>query len=387
MDITTEKAALCALNRIFGFEPKTGIALLTGLGSAEAAFSLTSKDLDLLLGPHRRQRADLKWSSVENALKELEALARKGIRFTGWSEEGYPALLKDCDDAPVGLYIRSSTPDNELWGKRRMVSIVGTRDLSPYGREWCGRIVRNLASSAEKPTIVSGLAIGTDICAHRNAIESGLPTIGVMATGPDTVYPLRHMDFAEKMCRIPGCALVTDYPPGTPPLAIHFLRRNRIIAGLGEATLLIESKAKGGGMMTSNLAFSYGRDVYAVPGRIDDICSQGCNILIRNKMAEPITGEADLAESLGMKTADKAEQVSDKEILAGLYGGTRNSDRIETLSRILTTIRKRRGITVEELAEANGLAYSDTVRMTGLLESDGLITIDLLQRCCINVPK
>lgn len=386
MDITTEKAALCALNRLFGFEPRTGIALLAELGSAEAAFRLSGKDMDILLGPHRRQKSGMKWSSVDNAARELEDLSRKGIRFTGWSEEGYPERLKDCEDPPVGLYIRSGTADGNLWN-RRMISVVGTRDLSPYGREWCGRLVRSLAESRDRPVIVSGLAIGTDICAHRTALDAGLATIGVMATGPETIYPIRHIDFAEKMCRTPGCALVTDYPPGTAPLAIHFLRRNRIIAGLSDATLLIESKIKGGGMMTSNLAFSYGREVYAVPGRIDDICSRGCNHLIRNKVAEAVTGEDEFLKSLGIKTTGRQRGIPDNETVKNLYGSTQPKDRIESLTRLLTTIRKRRGITIEELAEAESMDYSSTARLTGLLESDGLISIDLLQRCCINAGK
>lgn len=386
MDITREKACLCALNRIFGFEPKTGLALIGHFGCASGIFGSDSKELEALLGPYSRFRKDITEQKVEEAADELESLKGKGIRFTGWCEDGYPELLKECADAPVGLYIRSATPDSRLWQKRR-ISVVGTRDISPYGREWCTRIVRQFAETAEKPAVISGLAIGIDICAHRTALDAGLPTIAVMATGPETVYPVRHTDFAERMAATPGCALVTDYPPGTVPLAVNFLRRNRIIAGLSEATLLIESKIRGGGMMTANLAFSYGREVYAVPGRIDDICSQGCNRLIGNKVAEAVTGGEELMKSLRMKNPSRSRKASWTECIRSVYGGRMGAEQTEAMVKVLTCIKKNRGVTLEELAEACGMTYSRTCQITGLLESDGFITVDILQRCSINANK
>ena len=131
MDIGREKACLCALNRIFGFEPKIGTALISHLGCAAEVFELERKDLDTILGPYSRFRNEITETNVGKAAEELEKLEAKGIRFTGWSEDGYPELLKDCEDAPVGLYIRSTTPDYLLWNRRKSVSIVGTRDISP----------------------------------------------------------------------------------------------------------------------------------------------------------------------------------------------------------------------------------------------------------------
>ncbi|MBR4978505.1 MAG: DNA-protecting protein DprA [Bacteroidales bacterium] len=387
MDSIKEKACLCALNRIFGFEPQIGHALLAHFEAAENIFELSRKDIDLVLGPHSGYRERISWKQVEKEHDELERLSKRSIRFTGCSEEGYPGMLRDCPDAPIGLYIRSTTPDHDLWSRRHTVSVVGTRDLSSYGREWCTRIIRSLASSPDKPLIISGLAIGTDICAHRTAIDNGLPTIAVMATGPESIYPIRHTDFAERLSCTPGCALVTDYPPGTAPLPLHFLRRNRIIAGLSEATLLVESKIKGGGMMTANLAFSYGREVYAIPGRIDDICSQGCNRLIRGKVAEAVTGDDEFLKSLGMTAGKKKNMVTDKEKIASIYGRDMTPDRLELMTKSLIMIRKCRGITIEELSGSIGVDYSTAAKLTGLLESDGLISIDLLQRCCINISK
>ena len=382
-----EKACLCALAKIFGFEPKTALALIAHCGCASSVFSLDEKDVDGLLGPYSKYRNLIRKTAVYEAAEELEMLGRNGTTFIGWGEEGYPDLLAECPDAPVGIYIRSRTPAADLWNRARSIAVVGSRDLSPYGREWCQRIVHGLADSAEKPLIVSGLALGTDICAHRAAIEAGLPTVAVLPTGPDSIYPFRHMEFAEQLCCTPGCALVTDYPPGTPPLAIHFLRRNRIIAGLSHATILTESRIKGGGMMTARLAFSYDRDVYALPGRVDDIRSQGCNLLIRSKIAEPVISVEDLTRSLGLK-ASKGRGHGNRTLrLQETYSGRLDAGTIQKLEETLRLICSQKGITVEELASAEGMAYSQAATFTSMLEMDGFIQIDLLQRCFPAIMK
>lgn len=382
-----EKACLCALNRIFGFEPKIAHAMLAHFGSASEVFSLKEKEVEQILGPYSRYRQSIRLSAVEKESIELERLERKDIRFLGCTEEGYPPLLKECADAPVGLYIRSRTPPEEIFMPRKEIGIVGTRDLSPYGKEWCTKIVEAFAGTESRPRIISGLALGTDICAHKAAVEYGLETIAVMATGPEDIYPGRHREFALRLCDTPGCALVTDYPPGTAPLAIHFLRRNRIIAGLSEALLLIESKVKGGGMMTSRLAFSYNRDVFALSGRVDDIRSQGCNYLIKNKIAEPIISPEDLIESLKLGPSSPRRREDWQEGLAREYGSRMSQDRISGMSAILLEIRKERGIQLEELCARCRMDYSQVAMLAGILESDGFISIDLLQRCTIMSRK
>lgn len=386
METTHEKACLCALNRIFGFEPKIALALISHFGSAAGVFALTPKETDSILGPHSKYRGCISPKAVEDAYKELEHCLRKGIRFVGWSESGYPSLLKECEDAPAGLYIRSSSPPEELWDGRRAIAVVGTRDLSPYGAEWCARLIRRLADIPEKdrPVIVSGLALGTDICAHKAALDCGLPTIGVMATGPEAIYPSRHRHEAERIVGTPGSALITDYPPGTAPLAVHFLRRNRIIAGLSEATVLMESKIKGGGMMTARLADSYNREVFALPGRVDDTRSQGCNLLIHNRTAHPITSIESFMKDLGMRIGKKSPGMSDAEHLSRLYTGRLTEDRISQMSRILLAIRGERGISIDDISAKLGLEYQKVSQLTGMLETDGVITVDLLQRCFIN---
>ena len=371
------------MNRIFGFEPKIGLELIAQLGSAASLFNLNDKELDLLLGHLPKYRSRITRAAVEAEERELEHLESSGISFCGWTESCYPDLLKECEDPPVGLYVRSSTPLTELWAPRTRIAVVGTRDISPYGKEWCEKVVRSLAHTDSSPVIVSGLALGTDITAHKTALDEGIPTIGVMATGPEEVYPFRHREFAKRLVSTPGCALISDYPPGTSPVALNFLRRNRIIAGLSEATLLIESKIKGGGMMTARLAYSYNRDVYALPGRADDLRSQGCNDLIRRKIAEPITSEKDLLESLGLTSRRKAPASSLDLRIESAYKDILSPERIRLVKCIIRTITNRRGITVDELTAATGADYRTVAELTGILEIDGLIYIDLLKRCRI----
>lgn len=382
-----EKSCHCALNRIFGFKPKIGLALISHLGSASEAFRLKDRDLDILLGPYTGMKGQLNPAAVEKAAEELSRLEDMDIRFVGWNEDDYPDLLHECEDAPIGLYVRSRTPVEELWKPQRRIAVIGTRDITPYGKEWCTRIVSDLAGAQEKPVIVSGLALGTDICAHRTALDNGLPTIAVMATGPEAVYPYRHSEFADRIISTPGCALVTDYPPGTAPLSIHFLRRNRIIAGLSEASILIESRIRGGGMTTSKLAFSYSREVYALPGRVDDPCSQGCNLLIRNKIAEPITSTDTLLESLRLDRTCRKHKISYEDVIRNAYNESRSSETVDRLCRIIRIIKEERGISLDEITSATGYDPGTVLHIAGLLETDGFINIDILQRCCIEIGK
>ena len=385
MENFEEKACLCALNRIFGFEPRIGLTLISHFGSAKDVFCLDVKELDEIIGPYSKFKGRITTKARDIAAEELQSLSDKGISFIGISEASYPKLLRECEDSPIGLYIKSRTPASELWVDPA-ISIVGTRDISPYGKEWCRKIVNGLSSTVTRPAIVSGLALGVDIEAHKAAVDAGLPTIAVMATGPDSIYPARHRYFAETITSTPGCALITDYPPGTAPLAIHFLRRNRIIAGLSKSTILIESKARGGGLMTCRLAFSYNRDIYALPGRIDDIRSQGCNHLIRSKMAEPIISVSSLIESMGMKASASEVCTDSRTVLDKKYSGYISSQDIETMSELINTIRKERCLTAEDLSDILKISYLKASELIGILEIDGFITRDLLQRCSIN-PK
>lgn len=379
-----ETVCHCALNRIFGYEPRVALALIDTLGSASAVFELGRSGLDDLLGPFARHRDDICFTALEQAAEELNRLSAKGCRFLPISDESYPSLLRDCEDPPVGLYYKGVSEPQEIFCNANTIAVVGTRDISQYGIEWCERIVKGLSDSGSKPTIVSGLALGTDIVAHRAAMNAGVPTIAVMATGIDEVYPYRHGIDAERISNTAGSALVTDYPPDTAPLQVNFLRRNRIIAGMSRATILIESKIRGGGMMTANLAFSYGREVYALPGRIDDARSQGCNHLIRARVAESISSEVELGKSLGLeiKRSRRRDILLEAE---RLYADSTSPDMMERIRAVIVHIGKNRGADAEDLAHGCGLTYQAALETLTRLEADGLIAMDMLQRCSLNL--
>ena len=302
-----------------------------------------------------------------------------------YGDPGYPPLLAECPDAPVGLYVRSCSPPEELFAGKDCISIVGTRDISAYGKEWTEKIVGGISLSGSKPLIISGFAIGVDITAHLAAMAFGLPTVAVIPVGIDDIYPKRHRTVAEKMMDRPGCALVTDFPPGTDAVAPNFLRRNRIIAGSSRATILTESKAKGGGTMTARLAAGYGRELYCLPGRVDDIRSAGCNLLIREKIAEAITDPADIARQLGLKHPSRNE-ASLETMLQNTYGQLEESFR-GLLCDAAVFIRGHRGCTPEEISRELDRPYGEVAAAASLLESDGFICMDLLQRCCIDNKK
>lgn len=387
MENYNEKVSRCALNRIFGFHPQTAHALVEKFGSAATLFEMGPSRLHDIVGAGYKNLDfinDNEYEAAEVELREVEAI---GARFLSSDSPHYPALLKECEDYPVGLYVRSESPIEEIFpSQRRYVAVIGTRDLTSYGKQWCERIVEAFAEATKRPTIVSGLAIGTDISAHRKALECGLPTIAVIPTGIDATYPLRHTTDARRICKAPGGAVVTDYPLRTAPHQFNFLRRNRIIAGLCSDTILIESKARGGGMMTSRLAFSYFRDVYAIPGRTDDVRSGGCNILIHDKVAEAIVSTDSLLEGMGLKARRLKPQRAevDREELSSKFSCSLCGRDIDQMADLLLAIKNAPGTDVEQLSRTCNLEYKHTVELLSLLECDGLIKIDLMQRCSIN---
>lgn len=382
-DIT--KVGACTLNRAFGYYPQVSHRLIEETGSIAALFSLSERKRDDLLGPFSRFKGLLSDAEFQVSAEELDGLEELGVRFVALGEPEYPSALAECPDSPAGLYVRSASPLEEVFGSGPFISIVGTRDVSFYGQEWTRRIVFTLAQAQHKPVIVSGLAYGVDIMAHRAALEAGLRTIAVIPSGPDDIYPHGHRRYAEQIARTPGCALVTDFPPGTGAQAATFLRRNRIIAGLSSATIVVESKRKGGSLITAHHAFGYGRDVWALPGRVDDIRSAGCNALLREKVAEPIADVEALPEALGLGSYNRRRKAELEEEVRDRFGGNTDADTLEKLCRIAVCIKLNRGICVEELAAQLGLDYVQTMTLVGTLETAGFIVTDLMQRCMILV--
>ena len=376
MEDEKETLCLCALNRIFCYEPVVGLRLLEYFGTAAAVFEAPSGQLGGLLHARPEYAGKVHRGALAESARELESVERLGGRFVGLHSPAYPQLLRECPDRPLGLYVRSQTPVEDLFNSREAIAFVGTRDLSSYGREWCGNLVSTLSESSAKPLIVSGLAFGIDYVAHTTALTLSLPTVGVMATGIDRIYPSRHESLAERMVRTPGCALVSCYPLGTAPLANQFLSRNRIIAGMSRATVLVESKIRGGGLITARHAYSYDRDVYALPGRVDDVRSQGCNRLIRDKIAEPVISREDFLDKLGLK----APRLRKQDVLtraAGLFPD--GSLELAVLKAVLA----ERGIDIRTLCARTDRPYAEVIAAALALESEGFLSMDILQRCSV----
>ncbi len=379
-----EATCLCALNRVFGFAPQTGLALCRHAGSAAAVFRIPAGELKRLLGPQGAFAERMGRDALETAARELDEVRAAGGRFIPLGSPAYPALLQECPDPPLGLYCRSATPAEELFGGRPVIAVVGTRKVTSYGREWCRRLVRALSEAEVKPLIVSGLAYGADGIAHISALDYGLPTIGIMATGIDSVYPWQHRELAARMAATPGCALLTDYPLRTAPVPLNFIRRNRIIAGLARATLVIETGLRGGSLITARYANDYARDVFALPGRIDDARSAGCNRLLRDRMADIIADPESLVEQLGLGRPGRGKRTDLVASLRQRYAGTLPPEQLELLLETAATVRDRRDLTAEDIAARNGRPYPAVAEIATLLLADGVFEADLLGRYAIH---
>ncbi|MBR4735342.1 MAG: DNA-processing protein DprA [Bacteroidales bacterium] len=382
MNYSDEHVALCALNKIFGYHPALALSLIENSGSALACFSVMPGD-----GPpsHPELFSQLTPESLEWARKELDRINSRGFRFLTIIDEDYPEPLRECEGPPIGLYLNGSSSPTEIFGLKPMIAFVGTRDISPYGRLWCQKLVRALSEAPIQPTIVSGMALGADGIAHRTALECGLGTIGVMATGIESIYPVQHERLAMDIVKRPGCGLITDYPLETSPVALNFLRRNRIIAGLVSAVVVVESKTRGGSLMTARYACEYSREVYALPGRIDDIRSAGCNSLIHTSMAHIITSPEELVGELGLGRITRGpgsswaagQGASLRSVLARKYG------ELSAQVRIGDLVKDNTGITVETLVERLHIPYQDVLTAVTLMEADGILVTDILGRCSL----
>ncbi len=380
-----ERVALCALNRIFGYQPRLALELMEKAGGALTLFTETPPPLP----ENPELAAALTPESLEWGRAELERVRSGGFRFLCLPDDEYPDVLRDIPDPPLGLYLKGCSSPAELFELHPLVGIVGTRDLSPYGRAWCRKLVEGLSRARTQPCIVSGLALGADGIAHRSALDYGLPTIGVMATGIEKVYPWQHESLAREIAATPYCSLLTDYPFHTAPLALNFLRRNRIIAALVQAVLVVESKSKGGSLMTARYAVEYGREVYALPGRADDLRSAGCNSLIRENMAEIITTPEDLAARLGLGSPVHSpggswKTLSPEQLLRERLTRQYGADSLPVLVGLC--VREQRGISVEQLSARLRRSLPDVLAAAGTLEADHFLSTDLFRRCSLLPP-
>lgn len=376
-----EQVCSYALSRIFSYEPRIAHAIVEQLGDAAGIFSFDRDSLFELLGPFNRYRDAITSFSLDEAAADLARLAGEGYRYLHSGHPDFPEALSVCEDAPVGFFVRSEDSFGNIFG-REAISVVGTRDMSSYGKEWCRRVVTALGGTRQRPTIVSGLALGVDITAHLAALENGLPTIAVLGNGAGMIYPACHSDYAERIIHTPCSAVITEYPPGACVSPVNFLCRNRIIAGLSKATVLVESRLRGGGMTTARQASSYGRDVFTVPGRNDDVRSQGCNLLIQAQLASPVIDAASFVRALGYSADAGCAAGRARPDISGMRAMT--GVEIDMAGRLLSAIRSKRDVTVTELSSMTGVQYGCLMAILGRLEADGMINIDMLQRCSIN---
>jgi DNA processing protein len=293
MEISDQLAYKIALSLIPGIGAVTARNLIAYVGSVEGIFREKEKALMKIpgVGEVNAQRV-VRQNVLERAKREVEFIQKNQIKTYFYLDEDYPTRLKNCSDAPIILYFRGNANLNE----RRIISVVGTRSATNYGKEICDELIRSFSESSYQILVISGLAYGIDVAAHKACLKYDVPTVGVFAHGLDNIYPALHAPIAAKMIEKGG--LITDFVSQTTIDRQNFLRRNRIIAGLSDATIIVESAEKGGALVTADIANSYNRDVFAFPGRINDPYSRGCNKLIRLNEAALIENKTDIEKAM-----------------------------------------------------------------------------------------
>jgi DNA processing protein len=283
-------------------------AIVAHFGSAERVFTVPkSKLLDVPgIGTKSIEQFN-RDEALRKADEELKLVEKNGLDVIFYTDERYPKRLKNCYDSPVLLYSKGNADLNAM----RIISIVGTRNITDYGRLLCHQLIEEL--QPYNVLIVSGLALGVDVCVHKECLKAGIPTVGVLGHGLDMIYPGQNRATAEKMLENGGW--LSEYPTGTVPDRMNFPERNRIVAGMADATVVVEAGIKGGALITAEIANSYNRDVFAFPGRLGDEFSEGCNFLVRHNKAALLTNPADLAYSLGWERDDDGKPAASQLIL------------------------------------------------------------------------
>ena len=295
---------------------------------------------------------------------ELEFCQKHGIQPLPMNDEHYPARLRECDDAPLMLFYRGNADLNQ----QRVINIVGTRHCTAYGKDVISRFVRDLKALCPQLLIVSGLAYGVDINAHRAALENGYETVGVLAHGLDQIYPPRHRETAVKMISQGG--LLTEFFTQTNADKVNFVRRNRIVAGMSDACILVESAARGGGLITARLSRDYNRDVFAFPGRVGDEYSEGCNNLIRNNGAALITSAQDFVEAMGWITDAQLNEARQKGIERQLFPSLSPEE-----MQIVGALQKQNDQQINMLSVTSNLPVARLTAILFELELKGVVKV------------
>jgi len=288
-----------ALSLIPGIGSITAKSLIAYTGSAEQVFHEKENALRQIPGVGTILAKNIINSEVmSRAGREVEFLLKNNVKALFYLDEDYPQRLLGCPDAPIILYVKG----DPFLNCPKVISIVGTRHATEYGRKIIDQFISVLAERGYKIIVVSGLAYGIDIHAHKSAIRAGIPTVAVMGHGLETVYPSMHTAVAKEMIENQG-GLVSDFLSNSPIERTNFLRRNRIIAGLSDLTIVVESAKKGGALVTADIANSYNRDVFAFPGKVGDPYSEGCHFLIKSNRAVLIESVADMEYMMNWSAA------------------------------------------------------------------------------------
>ncbi len=304
-----------ALTRLTNFNFQQALELYRSVGSAELLYHHRLEIGDILKNCSPKLVLVLKdWSeAMKRAEVELSFMEAHNIQALTLNDPSYPQRLKECQDAPIVLYYKGNADLNQ----KKIVSIVGTRQMTTYGDDLIRHFMSDLRQQCPKVLIVSGLAYGVDICAHRYALEHDYETVGVLAHGLDQIYPYRHRETAATMVNKGG--LLTEFMTQTNADKPNFVRRNRIVAGIADATILVESAVRGGGMITTEIAQSYNRSVFAFPGAVSMPFSEGCNKLIRDNVASLITGAEDFLKAMNWEDEAMLKQARTEGIERTLF--------------------------------------------------------------------
>jgi DNA processing protein len=354
--LTNELIYQLSLSNVPGIGDHHTRILLQHFNKASSVFDAGISQLEQIEGIGKiRARAIKSYKDHSLAKQEAAFIAKYNIKKLFIQDEDFPKRMIDCNDAPSLLFFKGEANLNAP----RMIGIVGTRNATEYGRNFTEKLVQDLAEY--DPVIVSGLALGIDAFAHKAALKNNLATIGVVGHGLDVIYPSLHSSMAREMIRGKG-GLLTEFFSGTKPERHNFPLRNRIVAALCDAVVVVETHTSGGSMITAKLADSYNRDVFAVPGRATDQKSSGCNYLLKNNKAIMLTSADDLIESLGWKEK-RSRTKKQKELFIELTEDER---------KIMTLLSENPALSIDDLHLSSGLSSSATASALLKLELEGL---------------
>ncbi|CAG5068682.1 hypothetical protein DYBT9623_01414 [Dyadobacter sp. CECT 9623] len=357
----TEEICILTLIRTPGVGSVTVRQLISYCGGAREVFQADYRKLIKIPGVGEKVvKAILAREGMADAETEFANCKKWGIGLHFFTDISYPLRLKPLYDAPIALYSKGNMDFNA----GRSVGIVGTRQVSEYGKSVTEQIIRELEPF--QVTIVSGLAYGVDITAHRACVKSNIPTIGVMASGIDVIYPAAHKKTAQEMEGNGG--IVTENPLETKPDFMRFPARNRIIAGLSDVIIVVESGKKGGSLITVEFAQNYHRDVYAVPGMIGNTQSEGCNALIRDHKASIFTSVEDLVNAMGWGREEAPEKLIPSKNLSLSFDGFTQDE-----GQILAMLKQKGTTQIDELAWHSGMHLNKLATLLLNLEFQGMI--------------